>query len=80
MFPVLAEHEINVITQRNQQNLAKAERNSMIRSLEMASAAPSPAPRPRPHTWTRLNSTISNVFHLVRGGHRPFGTNGRAAV
>ena len=80
MFPVLAEHEINVITQRNQRNLAEAERIWTIRSLDTASAAASPAPRPRPHTWTRLQSTFSNVFHLVRGSHWPFRTNGRAAV
>ena len=77
MFPVLAEQEIQVIAQRNQQNLAASERNREIRSLGTTSETSPAVPRSLPRAWTQLRSAIDTCF---RGVHRPIKTGGRAAA
>jgi hypothetical protein len=78
MFPVLAEQEIHVIAQRNQQNLAASERNREIRSLVTAPEASPPVLRSLPRAWTRLHGAVTTFLHI---GHRPIKTGaGRAAA
>ncbi len=82
MFPVMAEHEVQVIQQARQERLAAADRARLIRSLAASSSPSAPKRRSPPRAWTALSAATRGLSHgLIRSsGPRPITMGDKTAA